>query len=44
MDKEKIYILVDCDGDTICAFTDEKKAIKEALECGCKVYYITLYK
>jgi hypothetical protein len=41
--RQEIYILVDCDGETICAFADKETAIKEAEESGCDVEVITLH-
>lgn len=41
--EQKIYILVDSDGETHCAFVDKEIAIKEALEAGCDVEEITLH-
>lgn len=40
---QEIYILVDCDGEAICAFTDKDVAIKEAKESGCDVEVIPLH-
>jgi len=38
-----IYILIDSDRETICAFTDKNTAIKEAEETGCDYTTINLY-
>jgi len=38
-----IYVLIDCDGDMICAFKDQDKAIKEAEDCGCEMVILELH-
>jgi hypothetical protein len=41
--KTEIYLLVDCDGEVVCAFSDKEKAIKESKECGVDVETTILY-
>lgn len=37
-----IYLLIDVDGEAICAFTDRDKAYNEAKDSGCLVQHIRL--
>ena len=39
----KIYILIDVDGETVCAFRDREEAIKEATKADLDVEEINLY-
>jgi len=39
----EIYLLVDCDGEPICAFRDQDKAIDEAESSGCKWIRLELH-
>ena len=43
MIKDKIFLLVDCEGEVVCAFTNEKTALEEAEESGGTVELTTLY-
>jgi hypothetical protein len=41
---DEIYVLVDNDGDAICAFEDKEKATKDAEECGCYVQAVRIVR
>lgn len=43
METNEIYLLVDCDGEVICAYSDRDLAISEAKECGVDVETTHLY-
>lgn len=43
MEKREIYLLVDVDGEVICAYNDKDIAIQEAKHCGCDVETTNFY-